>query len=90
MATGSRYVHLAGESMKEIVLSISNASGIMREINIASSEQMQGIQEINNAISHLDRMVQQNAELVVESAAAADALQGQAGELAETAGHFRI
>ncbi|QMI05377.1 methyl-accepting chemotaxis protein [Citrobacter sp. RHB25-C09] len=90
VATGSRYVHLAGESMKEIVLSISNASGIMREINIASSEQMQGIQEINNAISHLDRMVQQNAELVVESAAAADALQGQAGELAETAGHFRI
>jgi methyl-accepting chemotaxis protein len=42
------------------------------------------------AVNHLDRMVQQNAELVVQSAAAASALQGQAGELAETAGHFRI
>lgn len=90
IATGSRYVRLAGESMKEIGSSIGNVSGIMREINIASSEQMRGIQEINSSVSHLDRMVQQNAELVVESAAAADALQGQAGELAETAGYFRI
>ena len=46
--------------------------------------------EINHAVTHLDRMVQQNAELVVQSAAAAGALQSQAGDLAETAGHFRI
>ena len=90
VATGSRYVRLAGESMQEIVTSIGSVSGIMREISIASSEQMKGIQEINHAVTDLDRMVQQNAELVVQSAAAADALQGQAGELAETAGHFRI
>ncbi|HDC4506536.1 TPA: hypothetical protein O8U24_004639, partial [Enterobacter kobei] len=48
------------------------------------------IHEINHAVTHLDRMVQQNAELVVQSAAAAGALQSQAGDLAETAGHFRI
>ncbi|ADO48307.1 methyl-accepting chemotaxis protein [[Enterobacter] lignolyticus] len=90
VATGSRYVRLAGESMQEIVANIDSVSGIMREISIASSEQMQGIQEINHAVIHLDRMVQQNAELVVESAAAAGALQSQAGDLATTAGHFRI
>ena len=90
VATGSRYVRQAGDSMQEIVASIGSVSGIMREISIASSEQMKGIQEINHAVTDLDRMVQQNAELVVQSAAAADALQGQAGELAETAGHFRI
>ncbi|ELY4523223.1 HAMP domain-containing protein [Cronobacter turicensis] len=90
VATGSRYVRLAGESMEEIVSSISNVSGIMREITVATSEQMKGIQEINHAVVQLDQMVQQNAELVVQSAAAAGALQGQAGELAQTAGHFRI
>ncbi|MDU1062471.1 MAG: methyl-accepting chemotaxis protein [Leclercia adecarboxylata] len=90
VATGSRYVHLAGQSMDEIVTSIGSMSGIMREITVATSEQMKGIQEINRAVTHLDSMVQQNAELVVQSAAAASALQGQAGELAETAGHFRI
>jgi len=90
VATGSRFVHLAGQSMDEIVTSIGSMSGIMREITVATSEQMKGIQEINRAVTHLDSMVQQNAELVVQSAAAASALQGQAGELAETAGHFRI
>ncbi|ALR78516.1 methyl-accepting chemotaxis protein [[Enterobacter] lignolyticus] len=90
VATGSRYVRLAGESMEEIVDNISSVSTIMREISIASSEQMLGIKEINHAVIHLDQMVQQNAELVVESAAAASALQGQAGDLATTAGHFRI
>ena len=90
VATGSRYVRQAGESMQEIVSSIGSVSGIMREITVATSEQMKGIQEINHAVVHLDRMVQQNAELVVQSAAAAGALQSQAGELAETAGHFRI
>ncbi|ELY4606461.1 methyl-accepting chemotaxis protein [Cronobacter turicensis] len=90
VATGSRYVRLAGESMEEIVSSISNVSGIMREITVATSEQMKGIQEINHAVVQLDQMVQQNAELVVQSAAAAGALQGQAGELAQTASHFRI
>ncbi|MGL4726126.1 MAG: methyl-accepting chemotaxis protein [Scandinavium sp.] len=90
VATGSHYVRLAGETMQDIVTNIGSVSGIMREISIASSEQMQGIQEINHAVIHLDRMVQQNAELVVESAAAAGALQSQAGDLAATAGHFRI
>lgn len=90
VTTGSRYVHMAGQSMDEIVASIGSMSGIMREIAVATREQMKGIQEINHAVTHLDSMVQQNAELVVQSAAAADALQGQAGELAETAGHFRV
>ena len=90
VSTGSRYVRLAGESMGDIVSGIDSVSVIMREITVATSEQMKGIQEINHAVIDLDRMVQQNAELVVESAAAAGALQSQAAELAETAGHFRI
>lgn len=90
VATGSRFVHLAGDSMDEIRAGVGSVSGIMREISIATREQMKGIHEINHAVTHLDRMVQQNAELVVQSAAAASALQSQAGDLAETAGHFRI
>ena len=90
VADGSLYVRQAGEAMGKIEHSVGSVLGIMREINIATGEQMKGIQEINHAVSHLDRMVQQNAELVVQSAAAAQALQTQAGELAETAGHFRI
>lgn len=90
VSTGSRFVRLAGESMTDIVSSIDSVSVIMREITVATSEQMKGIQEINHAVIDLDRMVQQNAELVIQSAAAAGALRSQAGELADTAGHFRI
>ncbi|HEY3986444.1 methyl-accepting chemotaxis protein [Cedecea sp.] len=90
VADGSVYVRQAGEAMDKIEQSVGSVLVIMREITQSTDEQMKGIQEINHAITHLDSMVQQNAELVVESAAAAGALQSQAGELAETAGHFRI
>ena len=90
VADGSVYVRQAGEAMDEIEQSVGSVLVIMREITVSTDEQMKGIQEINHAVTHLDGMVQQNAELVVESAAAAGALQSQAGELAETAGHFRI
>ncbi len=90
VANGSKFVRQAGDAMDEIVTSVGSVSGIMREITLSTSEQMKGIQEINHAVTHLDNMVQQNAELVVQSAAAAGALQSQASELAETAGHFRI
>jgi methyl-accepting chemotaxis protein len=90
VSDGSVYVRQAGEAMDKIEQSVGSVLVIMREITQSTDEQMKGIQEINHAITHLDSMVQQNAELVVESAAAAGALQSQAGELAETAGHFRI
>ncbi|AJZ89811.1 chemotaxis protein [Klebsiella michiganensis] len=90
VADGSLYVRQAGEAMDKIEQSVGSVLAIMREITLSTDEQMKGIQEINHAVNHLDSMVQQNAELVVESAAAAGALQSQAGDLAETAGHFRI
>ncbi len=81
---------MAGETMEDIVSSVASVSGIIAGITQASDQQMQGIQGVNLAVGRLEEMVQQNAELVVESAAAAGALQFQANELAETAGHFRL
>ncbi len=52
VATGSRFVHLAGDSMDEIRASVGSVSGIMREISIATREQMKGIHEINHAVTH--------------------------------------
>jgi methyl-accepting chemotaxis protein len=40
--------------------------------------------EINRAVAQLDEMVQQNAALVEQSAAAASALQTQANEFGQT------
>jgi methyl-accepting chemotaxis protein len=76
--------------MAEIVASISGVTTIMSEINHAADEQTRGIEEVNRAVTVLDQMVQQNAALVEESAAAASALQGQANNLAQAVGQFKV
>ncbi|PPZ19063.1 chemotaxis protein, partial [Escherichia coli] len=60
------------------------------EITHAADEQMRGIHEINKAVAQLDSMVQQNAALVQESAAASAALQSQADDLTAVIGHFKV
>jgi len=55
----------------------------MSEIAAASAEQSSGIEQVNQAITQMDDVTQQNAALVEEAAAAAESLQEQAGKLAE-------
>jgi methyl-accepting chemotaxis protein len=59
-------------------------------ISHATAEQTAGIGQVNDAVTQLDRMTQQNAALVEESAAAADSLQQQATQLVQAVGSFRI
>jgi methyl-accepting chemotaxis protein len=62
----------------------------MAEISAASQEQTGGIEQINQAISQMDNVTQQNASLVEEAAAASEALQSQAAKLAELVSLFQI
>ncbi|MDO9115526.1 MAG: methyl-accepting chemotaxis protein, partial [Polaromonas sp.] len=62
---------------------------IMGEITVASQEQTQGIEQINQAITQMDQVTQQNAALVEEAAAAASSLQEQAEHLAQAVTVFR-
>ena len=89
VATGSRFVHLAGDSMDEIRASVGSVSGIMREISIATREQMKGIQEINHAVTHRIAWCSRTPSLLY-SLLRRPARCKAAGDLAETAGHFRI
>ncbi|MFT7722334.1 MAG: methyl-accepting chemotaxis protein [Roseateles sp.] len=88
--SGSRLVAEAGETMSEIVGSVNQVTGIMQEIAAASSEQSHSIGEVGTAVGHLDQLTQQNAALVEESAAAAEALKQQAERLAAAVGGFRL
>jgi len=87
---GSRLVADAGSTMKEIVGSVQRVSDIIGEITAASSEQSDGIGQINTAVVQLDQMTQQNAALVEESAAAAESLKEQAGRLAQVVSTFQL
>ncbi|MEO8122988.1 MAG: methyl-accepting chemotaxis protein [Burkholderiales bacterium] len=88
--SGSRLVADAGETMKEIVGSVQRVSDIIGEITAAATEQSAGIGQVNGAVTQLDRMTQQNAALVEQSAAAAESLKEQAVSLASVVGTFRL
>jgi methyl-accepting chemotaxis protein len=87
---GSRLVQDAGTTMEEIVASVRRVSDIIGEITAASSEQSSGIGQVNQAVTQLDQMTQQNAALVEESAAAAESLKEQAQRLAQLVSTFRL
>ena len=88
--TGSTLVESAGETMEEIVNAVTRVTDIMGEIASASDEQSRGIDQVGLAVSEMDRVTQQNAALVEESAAAAAALEEQASRLTQAVSVFRI
>jgi len=90
IASGSALAHEAGATMKEVVESVQKVTNIIGAISMASTEQEHGIQQVNAAIADMDGVTQQNAALVEEAAAAADAMQMKARELAESVGYFRL
>jgi methyl-accepting chemotaxis protein len=87
---GTRLVEDAGSTMHEIVSSVQRVTDIMGEITAASQEQSAGIDQVNNAITSMDEVTQQNAALVEEAAAAAESLVEQATTLMETVGAFKL
>ncbi|NBC98530.1 methyl-accepting chemotaxis protein [Atlantibacter hermannii] len=87
---GSTLVESAGETMGEIVNAVTRVTDIMGEIASASDEQSRGIDQVGLAVAEMDRVTQQNASLVQESAAAAAALEEQASRLTQAVSVFRI
>ncbi len=87
--TGADLVGRTGASLAEIVVAIKKVSDIVAEIAAASREQATGLEQINTAVAGMDEMTQRNAALVEETTAAAQALNGQAIELADAVGFFR-
>jgi len=90
IASGSVLAHDAGDTMKDVVASVQKVTDIIGAISLASTEQELGIQQVNAAIADMDGVTQQNAALVEEAAAAADSMQVQARDLAESVGYFRL
>lgn len=86
--SGAQQVAAAGATMSELLSSVDQVTGIMKEISEASEEQFSGISEVNRAVSQMDEVTQQNAALVEEAAAAAASLQSQADQLAAAVGVF--
>ena len=88
--SGSQQVAQAGDTMQEIVQSVRRVTDLIGEITAASTEQRDGIAQVNMAVTNLDQMTQQNAALVEESSAAAAAMREQAQRLEEVVAVFQV
>ncbi len=87
---GSRLVDQAGSTMESVVGSVRQVADIVGEIDAANAEQSAGLEQINLAITEMDRVTQQNAVLVEQAAAAASAMSDQAAHLEGLVEHFKL
>jgi methyl-accepting chemotaxis protein len=87
---GSKLVDEAGSAISLIVGSVKRVADIVGEIAAASEDQRTGIEQVNQAVIQMDHVTQQNAAVVEQASAAAQAMAEQSQVLQETVAAFRI
>jgi methyl-accepting chemotaxis protein len=90
VAEGSKLVDESGRALGEIVVGVKKVTDVMAEIASSSREQASGIDQVNKAITMMDDVTQQNAALVEEASAAAQALTEQASNLTQLISGYRV
>jgi methyl-accepting chemotaxis protein len=87
---GTKLVDESGKALAEIVVRVKKVTDVMAEIASSSREQASGIEQVNKAITMMDDVTQQNAALVEEASAAAQALTEQASSLTQLISRYRV
>lgn len=85
---GNQLTESTADGFKENVEIAMKIGNLIDEIAAASSEQAQGIEQINKAIHEMDKVVQQNAANAEESASASEELNSQAVAMRDIVGEL--
>lgn len=75
--SGTAFVNETGAALMEIVDSIVKVGDIVGEITTSSHEQSAGIGQVNQNVTQMDEITQQNAALAEEAAASSMAMREQ-------------
>lgn len=89
VGNGARLVRETGGALEEILGNVQKAGDLVSEIAAASVEQSDGIEQVNQAVTQIDRTTQQNAALAEQTSAASSAMRSNAGDLADAIAFFR-
>ena len=87
---GTVVVRKAGTAMHEIVAASQRVSTLLGEVAAGTLEQSQGIGQVGQAVTKLDRVTQDNAALVERTANAATDMRELAQGLAEEVERYRM
>ncbi|EYC52920.1 hypothetical protein AZ34_13045 [Hylemonella gracilis str. Niagara R] len=90
VSTGAQLVREAGSTMGDIVDSVQRVTRMISEISASALQQNEGIGQVNQAVTRLDGMSQQNAALVEQCTATAALLADQASTLAQVVQRFKL
>ncbi|OUS07929.1 hypothetical protein A9Q81_00850 [Gammaproteobacteria bacterium 42_54_T18] len=85
---GTILVGRSGDTLAEIVKSVQEVGTLIGEVALSAEEQTSGIEQVNQAVSQMDEMTQQNAALVEEASAASEAMSDQAKQLGQLVSFF--
>ena len=88
--SGTVLARQAGATMEEIIASVNDVAGIIREISTASVEQSAGIGQVNDVITQMDEVTQRNAALVQEATTATGGLERQGSKLMQALASFKL
>ena len=89
IAQGTRLVADAGEAVQALVRNVRDVAATIEEISQAGAGQLGGIEQVEQAVRHMDSVTQQNAALVEQTAAATHSLAEQAAALDQAVAVFR-
>jgi len=78
-----------GESLKQIAEKVKSTDALVADIASAATEQAQGIEQVNNAMSQMEKVTQSNAASAEESASAAEELDAQAETMKDLVAQLR-
>ncbi len=87
---GSRLVTKTGSTLTEIMSQVKKVADLIAEIANASTEQSQGIEQVNRAVSQMDSVTQGNVAHTEELSSTAQTLAAQAAELQALVGKFKL
>lgn len=87
---GTRRAAEAGTAMEQVRGSIAQNNELVSSILTVVDEEMSGISQVNEAIDQIDRLTQQNAAMVEQLSASAQALRGQCGTVLDSLSVFRL
>ena len=87
---GARLMQSASQTIGQVVESVTHVNALMGQMGVAAREQADGISQVNEAVTLLDRDTQQNAALAEQSAASSRAMSDSAAVLGRTLEVFRV
>ncbi|WEF12570.1 nitrate- and nitrite sensing domain-containing protein [Pectobacterium actinidiae] len=90
VSEGTKLVNQSNRGINDIVAGTRKVRDLVNEIAVAADEQSLGIAQINEALSQLEMVTQQNATLVSQASVASQLLDEQAIEMESLVSRFKV